>query len=614
VGDQSSTNLKQLDPLFMYSRLFKQILFDVQDQPGIKEQFIAYLRDHYGTCRQNLDLINEFDQNYQSTLSIRYYSKGCFRFGMVNSALREMQIDALIKSSFFLYDIDQRIKQLQASQTSLTYPMKLYRGQAVLRSEFDKLQQNRGSLLSFNNFISTSRDPQVARIFCPIPSQDPEIIPLLFHITIEKELRTATYANIDAESQYGSAEKETLFSMHTVFRIDQVTELDGGYWQVEMSLTDENDPVLQQLSECIRQETQGSTGWSRLGQLLVHMGHFNEAHHVYVRLIESSPKDDHDCLACCYHQLGTIASHLGRYQKALSYYETSLDHLFKASTLDKLSAGLMLANMDSLCYKYGRYSLSLSHYKRSLDICEKMSPPEYSILGVLYSNVATVYREMGQYRNARQLHDQALAIREGTLPANHLSIAASYENIALVEQKRRSCTDALVYYEKAYRIQERALPSKHPQWGRTYNKLGTIHDALGNYSEALSYYKKHLAMYFDEKSKTSLDLLTTYTNMAAAHERQANFFHALQLLNKTLTIRKSEYPEDVTGLARTFSNLGYVHENMGKPLEALKYYQEELSLYKTMLSESDECLAVSLNNIGAVHDSMEEHSSTTTKH
>jgi tetratricopeptide (TPR) repeat protein len=93
-------------------------------------------------------------------------------------------------------------------------------------------------------------------------------------------------------------------------------------FQVELTLTSDNDKDLRRLTDCIREETfPNSTGWYRLGQVLVKMGHPDIAQRVYEILLKQ--KTDENAKAPIYNQLGYIKDDLGEYQQAIRFYEKS---------------------------------------------------------------------------------------------------------------------------------------------------------------------------------------------------------------------------------------------------------------------------------------------------
>ena len=56
--------------------------------------------------------------------------------------------------------------------------------------------------------------------------------------------------------------------------------LEKRIYEVELTLTPENDPLLQGLTERLRVEVSG-TGWQRLGQLLLKSSNFDQAEELY---------------------------------------------------------------------------------------------------------------------------------------------------------------------------------------------------------------------------------------------------------------------------------------------------------------------------------------------
>ena len=56
---------------------------------------------------------------------------------------------------------------------------------------------------------------------------------------------------------YYQTEEEILFSMHSIFRIGQIEQIDENnrLWQVDLTLTNDNDPQLYALTERMREET-----------------------------------------------------------------------------------------------------------------------------------------------------------------------------------------------------------------------------------------------------------------------------------------------------------------------------------------------------------------------
>jgi hypothetical protein len=183
---------------------------------------------------------------------------------MLNRALRTMEVDLIIKMGFFVRDLHNHIITLHSKQYNRHHgsdSFTVYRGQGLSQTDFDELMKTKGGLMSFNNFLSTSLDREVSLAFAESNQSGSDLIGVLFEITISPSIFTTPFANIRNDSYYHE-EEEILFSMHSVFRIGQIKQIDKNdrLWQVNLILTGDSDPQLHALTEQMRKETRGSTG------------------------------------------------------------------------------------------------------------------------------------------------------------------------------------------------------------------------------------------------------------------------------------------------------------------------------------------------------------------
>ena len=279
--EASNQNLDQLDQSFMYTQILKEILLTIDFEQKHINEFLTYCREQFAGNTIQLKNVDKFEQEYHHHQPIWWYTSQCFLYSMLNRALRMMEVDLIIKMGFFVRDLHQHIAALHSEQyggqnhySSFT----VYRGQGLSQTDFEQLMKTQGGLISFNNFLSTSLDRAVSFAFAESNQYNPDMIGVLFEITINPSISSTSFANIRDVSAY-QTEEEILFSMHSVFRIGQIKQLDGNnrLWQVELTLTSDNDPQLLALTKCISEEIKGSTGWDRLGNLMIKLGQFNKA-------------------------------------------------------------------------------------------------------------------------------------------------------------------------------------------------------------------------------------------------------------------------------------------------------------------------------------------------
>ncbi|CAF3490181.1 unnamed protein product [Rotaria sordida] len=201
---------------------------------------------------------------------------------------------------FFVRDLHNHITKLHKEQyvgQEHTKSFTVYRGQGLLKADFDQMLKTQGGLLSFNNFLSTSMHHQVSLKFARETMESSNLVGILFAMKIDPSIVSTPFADIRGVS-YFEGEEEILFSMHSIFRIGTMKQIDGNnrLWQVDLTLTSGNDPELHALTEQMRKETYPQKkGWDRLGMLLIKLGQFNKAQEIVSITIEKKCSTDDDC-------------------------------------------------------------------------------------------------------------------------------------------------------------------------------------------------------------------------------------------------------------------------------------------------------------------------------
>lgn len=125
------------------------------------------------------------------------------------------------------------------------------------KTDFDQMINNEGGLMSFNNFLSTSKDREVSLRFARSALLNTNMVGILFVMTIDPGKSTTPFASVLDVGYYDGEEDEILFSMHTVFRIDKIIPMDETQrlFLVNLTLTSDNDKDPQALIHRIREES-----------------------------------------------------------------------------------------------------------------------------------------------------------------------------------------------------------------------------------------------------------------------------------------------------------------------------------------------------------------------
>jgi hypothetical protein len=164
----SSQNLDRLDPIFMYTKIMKEVLLSITfDQEHFKK-FVNYCHEVFDGNTKQLKYVSELERKYPDKTPIWWYTCDCFLYPMLNRALRTTGVDIVMEMGFFIGDLHRHIEHLQKEQFGdhqVGNMLTVYRGQGLSRPDFDHLINTKGGLLSFNNFVSTSKDRAVSFAF-----------------------------------------------------------------------------------------------------------------------------------------------------------------------------------------------------------------------------------------------------------------------------------------------------------------------------------------------------------------------------------------------------------------------------------------------------------------
>jgi Tfp pilus assembly protein PilF len=433
----SHENLDQLDTSFTYTQILKEILLTIDFQPKHMDDFLTYCREEFVGNTAKLQNVDKIEKEYPHPQPIWWYTYKSFLYSMLNEALRKMEVDLIIKMGFFVRDLHNHIAELHAEQCDGDHhsdALTVYLGKGFSQTEFEQLKQKQGGLLPFNNFLLTSQNPDVSLDFARRTMNTSNLVGVLFVMNIDPSISATPFANVAKVSC--TQKEEILFSMCSVFRIGQVKQIDKNdrLWQVDLTLIGDNDPQLYALTKRMREETKGSTGWHRLGQLMIKLDQVNKAEELYQTLLNQTNNESEK--GYLFYQLGWIKNSQKKYAEAIGFYE------------------------------------------KSLGIWQKTLPPNHPDLATSYSNIGSAYGNMREYPKALSYYEKTLGIYEKTLPANHPDLATSYNNIGEVYDHMGEYSKARSYYERALDIWQRSLTSDHPNIKNVRDSIESVKKKL----------------------------------------------------------------------------------------------------------------------------------------
>ncbi|CAF1063947.1 unnamed protein product [Adineta steineri] len=489
----SNKKLDQLDPSFMYSQIIKEIILTIQFKQNHIQDYFDHCRDVFADNTKEIENIKRLEGEYHNKTPIYWYTCDMFLYPMLNRALRLMNGDIITHMGFFIGDLHRQIEQLYKEQyagTTAANTFTVYRGQGLSTGDFEQMSKIKGGLISFNNFLSTSTVRNISLGFVQGTITNPDQVGVLFIMKINPAQSTTPFASIAGVS-YFEGEEEVLFSMHSVFRVQDIKQMgeNNRLYEVNLTLTADNDSELSRLTDYIRQDSYpDEEGWYRLGTVLYKMGQLDKAEDIYQVLIDQI-KNDID-RALIYHRLGMIKDAQGKYQEGLVFCKKSLIIRQKALPPNHPDLAKSYNNIGLVHYNMGNYPKALSYYEKDLGISQKSLPSNHPDLAKSYNNIGVVHNNIGNYPKALSSHEKALEIKQQSLPTNHPNLASSYNNIGNVHFNMDNYPKALISHEKALEILQQSLPPNHPDLAMSYSNIGLVYENMGNYPKARTFYER----------------------------------------------------------------------------------------------------------------------------
>jgi tetratricopeptide (TPR) repeat protein len=265
--------------------------------------------------------------------------------------------------------------------------------------------------------------------------------------------------------------------MHTVFRTHGITPMDENHrlFQVELTLTSDDDKDLRVLTDHIGEEIKGSIGWCRLSSLLSKLGMPEKAREVDALMLDQTTEQSEK-----EHPYGLIA--LVKKTKDAKEYDKVIKTDKEALLIRQQSFPSNHSDLVDSCnysatvyYNIRDYSKALFYFEKVFEIQKQSLPSNHPDFAISCNNIGNVYNKVGEYSKALSYNKKALEIQQQSLPSNHPDLGTSYNNIGTVYMNMRDYSNAFSFFERAVDIGQHSLPSNHPhlkEWRKNLEHAG----------------------------------------------------------------------------------------------------------------------------------------------
>jgi tetratricopeptide (TPR) repeat protein len=389
---------------------------------------IKYCRQIYSNDEKTLNILNEFEENFLSELSIYWYTRESFLYKILNRALWTSQSDILYKLRYFLRQLHKQISSQAELQHSNKTTFIVYRGQNMSIDQIEKLKKNIGGFLSFSNFLSTSLKRYIALSFIAGSN-----IGVLFEIYIDTKIKKFPFANIEHLSyQQGEYnESELLFSMGTVFRMVGM-DTEDDFYRVQLMLTDDIDQKLEQYTKNTREKTYSTHSFLSLLKLMYELKQYNSVD-CFAQMFNNDKSliIDQDLHNEIHNIFGLTCLHRGQFNDALKYFDKSLNLCFTLSA-DHSKLANVYDNIGSVHLAQSNYETAITHYELALDCEINSDDPDVSLMIKSATNVASILHNIGKYEDVLECYKRVLELQKEYLGENDKSLTDTYNILSMI--------------------------------------------------------------------------------------------------------------------------------------------------------------------------------------
>jgi len=336
---------------------------------------------------------------------------------------------------------------------------------------------------------------------------------------------------------------------------------------------------------------------------------------------------DYECYAANYNGLGAAYEDTGNDEKALYYYEKTLEaakklgdeswiatgYFLTASVYnrlvvnipkafeylnnckkiyekinDKESLPIVLHELGISARILGKFEVAIDSFIKSSSLYKELGD-ELSV-GANLHQLGITYYQLGQYEKAIYYFKEALKIAKNHNDPQSISIVL--RKLGDTYADKFEYNNAMKYYEEAIAIQKKNNITS--ELGITLNNIGTLYRDLNRYEDAKKFYLESLEI--AKRLNDNPNKATTLNNLGHIESSLGNIDNAFQYYNESFEIEnKLDRPYSFTYL---LNNIGMLYFKIGNYKKALEYLEQALKIDKKI--NNPHLIETRLNNIGAV--------------
>ena len=282
-------------------------------------------------------------------------------------------------------------------------------------------------------------------------------------------------------------------------------------------------------------------------------GNMKAAEHLYNSVLQLQPQN-----ADANHNLGTIASSSGQFQKAQTFFKAALEVNFNSAQFwySYIDCMIKLEQFDTssaLLTSARAKGASGDAFDQLQDRLDKAIVWSFKNLmrtmpksGETYHDFGNALAKQGKLSEAVNAYEESIKLKP--------DFTESYINLGIALKNQGKLSNALEAYQKAITLQ--------PSFPESYVNMGIVLHAQGEFIQAIKAYRKAVQL--------KPDYPEVYYNMAASLTEQRCISEAVEAYKRSIEL-KPDFVE-------SYVNMGNLLRDQGRGDEAIKLYKSALKI------------------------------------
>lgn len=313
---------------FIWFQFFNHAAVHLSRTGHGNKELIEMCRHYYHGNVKELELINQFEHEYQPNKAIYWYSKKSFISKLLNKALKIEDIDLLYKFRQYIADLSENLQHehrrlLLSNENTFI----VYRGGKLGIEEFNTLKENQGKLMSTNGYLSATHHRSLAHSFALKPTKHNDVLSVLFEIECNtKEIGNGViFADTNQFTKHPN-ENEVLFDLNVCFKIESM-EQHGTVELIRLKASNAGEIIIKDYIELTQRETEEKSILILFGKLMCDLGEYDKAQKYFEKLLNDPNDED---LAWIEFNLGRVLCLKGLLRESREYsdraYKRMMNH------------------------------------------------------------------------------------------------------------------------------------------------------------------------------------------------------------------------------------------------------------------------------------------------